>query len=404
MGYEIRPATAGEMDQVGLMASYLYGGAFGDGPDNVTATSILPEWTLCAFDGPRLITSFATFPFTMRANGRGVDFGGVTAVGTLPEYRRQGLVRQIITRATLAQKEAGQSVAGLWASQAAIYQRYGYAAAGYNRNYSVDTVDIAFNQDVSADDCRVGRVSQPDALATAKGVYREFIAQRMGYLHRSQALWRNNAFAETEASGPIHLALAEQDGKPLGYVTYSLRANKVAHRARTQEIQILDMAWLDISAYVALWEFLAAHDLVGRVVWKNAPVDDPAPLLFREPRLLHTVDEEGSWVRIVDVPAALCERGYCGDGRVSIEITGDTIADWNNGAWSLKVDAGNGQLSRADTGDLRMNIATLSLAYTGMCRVSELAAWELVKGDAKHITTADQIFSMPNRPHCPDHY
>ena len=36
-----------------------------------------------------LATSFATIPFTMRANGAPMAFGGVTAVGTLPEYRRR---------------------------------------------------------------------------------------------------------------------------------------------------------------------------------------------------------------------------------------------------------------------------------------------------------------------------
>jgi len=93
MTIEIRRATQEEMDQFGLMGSYSYAGSFGDGPDNVVAASNRPEWTLCAFDGPRMATSFSAFPFTMRANGNAMSFAGVSGVGTHPEYRRQGLLR-----------------------------------------------------------------------------------------------------------------------------------------------------------------------------------------------------------------------------------------------------------------------------------------------------------------------
>ena len=56
---EIRPATQEEMGQIGLMTSYVYGGAFGDGEDNFTTQNNRPEWTLCAFDGPTLVASYA---------------------------------------------------------------------------------------------------------------------------------------------------------------------------------------------------------------------------------------------------------------------------------------------------------------------------------------------------------
>ncbi len=69
MEFEIRPARDDEMDQLGLMGAYSYAGAFGDGVDNVVRNSNRPEWTLCAFDGPTMATSYAAFPFTIRANG-----------------------------------------------------------------------------------------------------------------------------------------------------------------------------------------------------------------------------------------------------------------------------------------------------------------------------------------------
>ena len=165
MDIDIRPASAEEMGQLGLMASYSYGGAFGDAEDNIAVSGTRPEWTLCAFDRqaedekghPLMATSYAAFPFTIRANGRAMSMAGISVVGTRPEYRRRGLLRQIMTRAFAEQRERGQSVAGLWASQAAIYQRYGFAPAGMNREYAVDTVDIALMSEPSQDTYSVSR-------------------------------------------------------------------------------------------------------------------------------------------------------------------------------------------------------------------------------------------------------
>ncbi|MFV2089987.1 MAG: GNAT family N-acetyltransferase, partial [Pseudomonadales bacterium] len=77
MTVEIRPATESEMGQLGLLTSYVYAGAFGDGEDNIPATSNRPEWTLCAFDGPKMVASYGAIPFTMRANGRSMALAGV---------------------------------------------------------------------------------------------------------------------------------------------------------------------------------------------------------------------------------------------------------------------------------------------------------------------------------------
>ena len=54
--------------------------------------------------------------------------------------------------------------------------------------------------------------------------------------------------------------------------------------------------------------------------------------------MLHTQDTEGSWMRIVDAPAALSQRGYINSGEISITVSGDTLAPWNNNTWLLQVD------------------------------------------------------------------
>lgn len=402
---ELRPPTADEMAQVGLIGSYVYGGAFGDGPDSVVATANRPEWMLCAFDGDRMAASHCTIPFTMRMNGRAVPLGGVSAVGTLPEYRRQGLVRRLVARSFEDMRDGGRPIAALWASQAAIYQRYGYAVAGAQRAYRVDTADISFadgdggRSDVERHDAGAGH-------ELAKAVYQQFVADRTGYLHRGRQLWTDNILAERDGDGPVHVAVSRRaDGQPNAYAVYTLRAARVDHAARGQEIAVRDLAWLDLDGYRSLWSWFARHDLVGRVRWENAPVDDPAPELFSEPRMLHTGDGEGMWFRVVDVPVALAARGYVTDGDLAIGIGPDPIAPWNEGTWALSVRGGEATVGPpAGDADIAVSPKALSSLYTGSRTARRLAAWGLLQGSPEAVARADALFATHHAPHCPDHF
>ncbi len=399
------------MGQIGLMTSYVYGGAFGDGEDNLPARNNRPEWTLCAFDGPKLVTSYAAIPFTMRANGKAMAMAGVTIVGTLPEYRRRGLLRRITEHSFEAMREAGQTVAALWASQAAIYQRYGYSLGSVQRRYELDTVDARLLQ--SPDPTyRVGREPAGEVFDTLKGLYRRFIADRSLYLHRSSVLWQANVLTAPEADGPVHIAVCRKDdGAAVGYVAYTLRTGRVGHPARDQELKVRDFVWLDIDACRALWEFLARHDLVGRILWENAPADDPAWELFEEPRMLNARDGEGVYFRLVDAPGALAARGYEQSGSLRIGIGPDREAPWNAGTWQLDVEAGTGgdgsaaEVRATDAApDVQFSLKALGSAFSGFRRVQQLAAWGLATGTPAAIARADVLFATRHAPHSPDHF
>jgi len=403
--FEIRPASQAEMGQLGNLTSYVYGGAFGDGEDNISATSNRPEWTLCAFDGDKMVASYGTIPFTMRANGKSMAMAGVSIVGTLPEYRRRGLLRQITERSFKNMRATGQTVAALWASQAAIYQRYGYSLCSVQRRYELDTVDANLLEPANPD-YRVTRTTAAESFATLKDLYRQFVGDRTLYLHRSSLLWQANALADREPDGPVHTAVcSNSNGEPAGYVIYTLRAGRVDHPARAQEIVVRDLVWLDIDACRALWAFLAKHDLVGRIVWENAPSDDPAVELFNEPRMLMARDQEGVYFRVIDVPGALSGRGYDCDGEITISVGPDREAPWNEGAWRMTVAGGEAQVEAVSSGaDVTFNIKSLSSAFSGHRRVSQLANWGLVSGSDDGIRRADALLATRHGPHSPDHF
>ena len=405
MNIEIRPARADEMEQMGAVGAYVYSGSFGDTPDNIIAQSNQPEWTLCAFADGRMVSSYSAIPFTMRANGKAVALAGVSAVGTLPEFRRMGIIRRITTQSFADMRERGQSVAALWASQAAIYQRYQYALVTMQRSYTVDTVDIRFHDaDAGAGD--VQRIDLESGYDIIKSLYIQFVADRMCYIHRAKPLWLHNVLEERSEDGPAHIAICnDATGEPCGYIVYTVRAGRVDHPARSAELLIRDLVWLTPDAYRSLWSFVARHDLVGRVRWQSAAVDDPAEELFFEPRLLGAQNREGIWLRIVDAPSALATRGYDAEGSISISIHDDALAPWNNGVFRLDAAPEGAEVSvTSGEGDIRLGSKALASLYTGFRSARELAAWGLLEGSTAAVRSADAVFATRHAPHCPDHF
>ena len=210
------------------------------------------------------------------------------------------------------------------------------------------------------------------------------------------------------ADGPVYVAVAGSMQAPRGYVVYTLRAAQVPHRARPQEIKIRDMAFLDMTACHSLWQFLARHDLVGRVVWPNAPMDDPAQAMMAEPRMLHTQDTEATWWRLVDVPRALAQRGYNQEARLVVEVHGDDLAPWNNGRWLLQATGDAGEESRVSSTelspDITLSIRALSGLFSGMYSAQSLANWGMLSGEPDGVFAASGVFATKYEPHCPDHY
>ena len=293
-----------------------------------------------------------------------------------------------------------------------------FAPAGLNRGYAIDTADIALLETAADAETEVSRYRPEGVLDSLREVYKQFIAQRTGYLHRGKSLWLNSVLdgsenAQSSASGktqdgPVYVALVGPVEAPTGYAVYTLRAGRVAHRARPQEIKVRDMAWLDMSAYRAIWRFFAKHDLVGRVVWPNAPMDDPAQVILAEPRMLHTQDTEATWWRIVDAPKALAQRGYNANAELVFKLAGDDLAPWNNGSWCLQTsadDATDSQVTPATKApDLTLSSKTLTSLFSGMYGAQTLANWGLLHGEPDAIAKADSLFATRYKPHCPDHY
>jgi predicted acetyltransferase len=391
---EIRPLHAEEMDSLNFVMRTVFAGE--DDPEK--PQPLQPEWTLGAFEDGELATTFGASPLRWRLNGAQVDVAAVTAVGTLPNKRRRGYLRRIMTQSFRDQRDAGQHIAILWASHAAIYQRFGYAITASQHNYDVSPRDIRFTSGPRPSGSI--RLTTDQETDTLRNVYRTYINERNGELSRVPVMWEL-LFRAWKEEKPVYQAIYEEGGMPQGYAIYRQKDAYQEHPEESMRLRVAEVIWNTPEAYVALWEYLAGHDLTRRIVYGNAPEDDPLFHLIDEPRMLRHQVTDGILTRIVDVAKALPKRPYGAAAGLTFEVV-DADCDWNQGVWELETSGAESEV-RSSTARPQLTIPVHSLASmtTGFLSPSQLARQGQIEvADHADLAEWDRVFAVSHRPHC----
>ena len=402
MAVEIRALRdAEELKQYQKNVNYVFASA--PSPEDELTTPAA-DWTTCALVDGALATTLATLPFTVRLNGAAVKMGGVTAVGTLPAFRRQGLLRRVMTQALATMRERDQSMAILWASMGAIYQRFGYGLATAFTTYSVDPRFARF-QSGSPAPGSITLMEKEDAFPLIKQNYIQWVQDRNLAIHRSTVLWQANTLRASVKEHPVYCAVYRDcDGEVTGHTVYQTNEGGFSDPGPDQVMKVTDFIARDMDAYRGLWDYLMAHDLVRRIDFAGMPEDDPAPELLLEPRVLQRRTSDGIWMRVVDVEKALAQRPYGTRGELTIGIREDDLCPWNAGTYLLETDGPTTSVRRTDrAADITTSPNVLASLISGYRPASHFArAGRLEARDSAVLKAADAIFRSEHAPYCPN--
>lgn len=397
MAVEIRPARPDEMPEFARVVST----SLAMPAD--TFAALAPEWTLCAFDDDRLATAYAAWPFTMRMNGSGMRVAAVTTVSTDPLYRRRGNLRAIMETDFPRRHEHGEPIAALYASQAAIYQRYGYGLVSTQHRYTTEPRFLRFAQPLPERGAL--RESSRDEFALLVDLYRTFRERRTGYLHRGAAMWEAGVLAPPASGDRLTILIYEEEGQPLGYLVFTSGPSTPVGNGPAQQIQVRDLCWLTPAAYRACWDHLARFDLVNRITWAVVPPDDPLPYLLLEPRMLHDESRDGIYGRVIDVDRAFAGRGYGTEGSLTFGVV-DPVCPWNEGTWLLETSGAETSVTRTTRQpDFVAPASTLAMLLFGQISVTE--AWRMGRLEAptsESLARHDALLRTGYRPFCADHF
>jgi predicted acetyltransferase len=360
-----------------------------------------PERVHAAFMDGRTVGGAGVFPFRLTVPGGVVSAAGVTVVGVLPTHRRRGILTQLM-RAQLDDVHAREEpVALLWASEGAIYPRFGYGVASLAGDVEIVRAHASFAFPFEA----VGStrlVDGEEALALLPPVYERVAAETAGMFARSETWWRDRILADPEwrrgGGGELTRVVWEGDGRVEGYALYRVTPSW-DYGSSTGVVDVIEALGATTDATRELWRYLLDIDWLERVRARLLPVDHPLFLLLAEPRRMRFTVGEALWVRLVDVGAALSARSYDGDDEVVFEVA-DRFCAWNEGRWRLA--DGVAERTGAEP-DLRSDVTVLGSVYLGGFTFAELArAGRVEELRPGAIARADRLFRADRAPWCPE--
>ncbi|MEU5367359.1 GNAT family N-acetyltransferase [Streptomyces sp. NPDC005925] len=356
--------------------------AFGGVPEAAEERRLLEALTeldrsLGVWDGAECVGTTGAFRFRVTVpGGASVPTAGVTMVSVAATHRRRGVLTSMMRRQLDDVHSWGEPLAVLTASEPAIYGRFGYAAATFQRSAEMDTSRTALSVPPGTDDVRLRYAAPGEVLDACEAVYAELVKRRPGMTARMPG-WERLALLDPEGdrdgASPLQCVVAERDGRVVGYARFRVRpAYEESGHNGTVRLQDLDA--LDPAADAALWRFLFGVDLTTTLVTSSRPVDDTWQYLVSDIRRCRPRTRDQMYVRLVDVGAALEARTYQAPVDVVFEVE-DNFCAWNAGRWRLTGDARGASCVRTrDAAELALTVRELGAAYLGGVSLAALGA------------------------------
>jgi predicted acetyltransferase len=332
--------------------------------------------------------------------GEPAPVAAVTAVTVKPGHRRRGALTRMMHAQLDGLHDAGdEAFAALWASEGAIYGRYGYAPATHLLDLEVPT-ELPFRSGVDVGPDRVLQLPRAEAMVHIGTIYEQATGQRAGLLERDDEAW-DLQLADTDSlredRSPFRFAV-----HPDGYAVFRTRRGW-GDRGPAGGIHVHEMVTTTPTSAAALWRYLLDYDLIT-MVHAEVGLDDPLRHLLADPRQAVGKHHDGLWVRLVDVERALVQRTYPAAVDTVLELT-DAFCPWNAGRWRLTAAAdGPAAVTRTtDPADLALDVAALGAVFLGGPSLLRLAdAGRVRELTAGALVRASRAFGADRPPFCPE--
>lgn len=319
---------------------------------------------------------YGVFPLTLSVPGPQErpwqrPCAGLTWVGVHPDHRRRGVLTAMM-RHHLEQvhDQPGTHLSALHASEPAIYGRHGYGLASLELEVTLGrgtTLTAPHLEDAA------GELTTALAAASHAGVPDRMRSchlrsAELGAVVGDQGYYARICSAlpeELRDKEPWRVLFARRGGDDVGFALFR-RTHRWERARPAGELSVWALAG-EPAAQLALLRRLVDFDLVSTVKVQTVGVEDPLLLWAGGPRATTDVATYDSlWVRLVDLPEALADRGWSAACDVVVEVA-DRTAPWNAGCWRIRADhTGEATVQRSsDEPELVLPVEALGAAYLG---------------------------------------
>ena len=307
------------------------------------------------FDGDKLISQVAVYPMKVRIFNKTYDMGGLTGVGTYPEYSNQGLMHKLLYQSLKNMKEKKQSISFLYPYSIPYYRRKGWEIVSDKITYEIKDYQLPKNKQVSGEVERVDVESEE-----VKKAYNRFAYQTHGALIRDDLAW--NEYWLWDSDDLMAAIYYNDKNEPDGYVLYWIK-DEVFH--------IKDMIFINEEARTGLRNFISAHFSIINKVIGDTYTDEPLAFLFEDADIKESISPY-FMARIVDLEEFIKQYPFKADTirREWIFKMDDPILSWNQGNFKLVIDKnGKGQITiTSQKTEDKIDIQTMTTMLLGYKR------------------------------------
>lgn len=344
------------------------------------------------FDGDQLVSQILSLPFQVNVFGECYEMGGITAIGTYPEYSKKGLMDQLIKKTLIIMRQEGRYISYLFPFSIPYYRKKGWEIICDIVEFQVKDTQFPHYAEVSGKMRRVETLSEE-----VISVYERYASRTHGVMIRNSIAWNEKfhedyweeKFVDTDVQLQAAVYYDEND-IPQGYLFY---------RIMEENFYIDEIVYLQEEARKGLWNFVSAHKSMVYNAYGKTAGNEPVAFLLEDSEIIQKVSPY-FMARIVDVEKFL-ERFPFDEPNfhIQLKIT-DRLAEWNNGIYEITSNDWKVKVKKIDEGNeksdilVMMSIQTLTTMILGYKRPKYLEKIERLKGKSEIITVLEDIIPV----------
>lgn len=313
------------------------------------------------FAGEKLVSQLVVYPFDVNIHGKAFKMGGVTGVGTYPEYAGLGLMNDLMKQGLQNMRAAGQHISYLFPYSIPYYRKKGWEIISDVITYKVRDTQIPKPYEVAG---RMERVKwdHPDI----KQAYEQFSRKENAAMIRNELAWDEHfRWEREELSACVYY---NEYHEPTGYMYY---------KVENETFYVREMIFNNEDARRGLWNFIGAH--FSMVYYVEGKIFQNEPLsFFLEDGEIEEKISPYYMARIVDASEFLLEFPFTNQPKsgFTLELT-DPILEWNTGTFSFewnnekKLTESNAQQEHVIKTDVQ-TLCTMLLNYKKASHLKEV--------------------------------
>ncbi|HLR72197.1 MAG TPA: GNAT family N-acetyltransferase [Pseudogracilibacillus sp.] len=325
-------------------------------------------------DNEKIAAKLHLIPLTTYINGKEFEMGGISSVATWPEYRRQGMAKQLMYHALKYMKKEGYTITFLHPFSFAFYRQYGFEHTFSLKRYTIPSEKMSGRWQGNGYVRRSGF-----DIPLLNSIYTDYAKQYTGTINRDEKWWKERSFKQVE-----QIAVAyNENNKPEGYIHYNVKNN---------ELVVKELAYRTVNGWQLLLEFIANHDSMVETIKMTVPESDHLTEFAHEPDFKQHI-EPYFMARVVDVKSFLSDYPFVEavtDNESVVLLVDDPFLPENKGMYRLtqrnaKVSVVQEEYKSVSESAIVCTIHQLTMIVLGYKRPLELYHLGLIGGCENEI-------------------